>query len=397
MNTEQDPYWFRGGETWRNPFDDYRTLRDHHPVHEVDHPEFGRFWVLSRFEHVFDAVRDTATFSSAKGLTPGDDAMAMFEDTAAPIVMMDPPDHTAMRRLVNRPMTPRSVSALEPDIRAYVSGRLDRIDTGDTSNTGNTDIVELLFKPLPSFVVAHYLGVPANDRDRFDGWTNAIVAANAEGDITAAPEAALDLFSYASDLITLRRADPGEDVVSDLATNPDVSDMWIVGFIFTMVTGGNDTTTGLLAGAAELLTRVPGQRQRLIDEPHLIADSIDEFLRLTSPVQNLARTTTRDVEVAGVGIPEGHKVVLHYGAANRDDREYGPDAAELDVTRRPARILSLGYGAHHCLGAAAAKLQAKVVLEELLGRFPDFSVDADEAVYAPGAFVRRHQSLPFHP
>ncbi len=390
--TTTDPFQFRGGETWRDPFGDYRRLRDDHPVHEVDHPDFGRFWVLSRFADVFDAVRDTETFSSAKGLTPGDDAMAMFEDMAAPIVMMDPPEHTAMRRLVNRPMTPRSVSALEPDIRHFVDKRLDQV-----ADSGWQDIVELLFKPLPSFVVAHYLGVPEEDRERFDGWTNAIVSANAEGDITAAPEAALDLFSYASELIALRRSDPREDVVSDLAGDPNVSDLWIVGFIFTMVTGGNDTTTGLLGGAATLLSEFRDQRQALIDDPSLIADSVDELLRLTSPVQNLARTTTCDITIDGVDIPKGQKVLLHYGSANRDEREYGATAAELDVQRNPSRILSLGYGAHHCLGAAAARLQAKVTLEALLRRFPNFDVDTSNATYAPGTFVRRHQSLPFHP
>ncbi len=390
--TTTDPFQFRGGETWRDPFGDYRRLRDDHPVHEVDHPDFGRFWVLSRFADVFDAVRDTETFSSAKGLTPGDDAMAMFDDMAAPIVMMDPPEHTAMRRLVNRPMTPRSVSALEPDIRHFVDKRLDQV-----ADSGWQDIVELLFKPLPSFVVAHYLGVPEEDRERFDGWTNAIVSANAEGDITAAPEAALDLFSYASELIALRRSDPREDVVSDLAGDPNVSDLWIVGFIFTMVTGGNDTTTGLLGGAATLLSEFRDQRQALIDDPSLIADSVDELLRLTSPVQNLARTTTCDITIDGVDIPKGQKVLLHYGSANRDEREYGATAAELDVQRNPSRILSLGYGAHHCLGAAAARLQARVTLEALLRRFPNFDVDPDNATYAPGTFVRRHQSLPFHP
>lgn len=385
------PYRFRGGEHWRNPFDDYQALRDDHPVHEVDHHEFGRFWVLSRFADVFDALRDTQTFSSASGLTPGDDAMAMFEDMAAPIVMLDPPEHTAMRRLVNRPMTPRSVADIEPEVREFVAHRLAQIST----NTGSVDIIDLLFKPLPSFVVAHYLGVPVSDRERFDGWTNAIVAANAEGDVTSAPEAALDLFAYASELIAHRRAHPGEDVLSDLATNPDVTDMWIVGFIFTMVAGGNDTTTGLLGGAAELLTTNPDQRRLLIDDPSLISGSVDEFLRLTSPVQNLARTTTTDIQIEGVDVPAGHKVLLHYGAANRDPREFGDGAEALNVQRAPSRILSLGYGAHHCLGAAAARLQATVVLEELLTRFPNFEVDVERATYAPGAFVRRHATLPF--
>jgi cytochrome P450 len=137
----------------------------------------------------------------------------------------------------------------------------------------------------------------------------------------------------------------------------------------------------------------------LLDDPGLIPDAVEELLRLTSPVQGLARTATRDVEV-GVGgtvVPKGRKALLLYGSANRDPREYGPDAEELDVRRRPKQILTFSYGAHHCLGAAAARLQARVALEELLARCPDFTVDVDAVEYAPGMFVRRPTTLPFVP
>ena len=387
-------YILRGRETWRDPYTAYRTLRDTDPAHCVDHPDYGEFWVLSRFADVFDAARDTTTFSSARGLTPDPDAMATFDGMAAPIVMMDPPEHTQMRRLVSRPMTPRKVATIEPDVTAFVDEKLDAVaDAGDTE----IDIIDALFKPLPSFVVAHYLGVPVEDRALFDRWTQAIVAANAEGDLADATEAMMELFGYADQLMERRKTDPGDDLVSDLVQSGDdtASAMWIIGFIFTMVTGGNDTTTGLLGGAAELLTARPDERQRLLDDPGLIRPSIDEFLRLTSPVQNLARTTTRPVDLHGKTIPEGRKVMLVYGSANRDEREFGPDADELDVTRPIERMLSLGYGAHHCLGASAARLQAGIALERLLARFPDFAVDTEAAAFAPGAFVRRYERLPF--
>jgi cytochrome P450 len=236
---EDELYQFRGGERWRHPWDDYRRLRDEAPIHHQRDRSHGEFWVLSRFEDVFEAVRDTARFSSADGLTPDADGMAMFEGRAAPIVMMDPPEHTRMRRLVSRPMTPRSVSFLEPAIREFVDRRLDRI-----ADLGECDIVEQLFKPLPSFVVAHFLGVPPDDRDRFDGWTDAIVAASAAGSIVDAPAAAADLFEYAGHLIEYRRAQPGDDLVSALVGAGDEAPTaeWVVGFIFTMVTGGNDTS-----------------------------------------------------------------------------------------------------------------------------------------------------------
>ncbi|MEQ8842114.1 MAG: cytochrome P450 [Acidimicrobiales bacterium] len=387
-----DPYVLRSGESWREPWDDYRRLRDEAPVHRVAHEVHGDFFVLSRFADVFAAARDTGRFSSAEGLTPDRDGAAMFSDDARPIVMMDPPDHTDMRRLVSRPMTPRRVQAIEDQVRGFVNDRLDEIEA-----SGSCDIVERLFKPLPSSVVAHYLGVPEADRARFDGWTDAIVAATASDSFGSAADAFAGLFAFGDELIERRRLEPADDLVSGLVeVGPEVATPgWIIGFVFTMVTGGNDTTTGLLGGAAELLTAHRDQRAHLLAEPTLIGASVDEFLRLTSPVQNLARTTTEEVTLHGTTIPAGTKVMLLYGSAGRDEREYGPRAHELDVRRHPARILSLGYGAHHCLGAAAARLQAAVALEELLRRFPDFAVDADAGRFAPGAFVRRYESLPF--
>ena len=389
--TESEPLFeLRGGERWRDPWSSYRRLRDA-PLQSFDHPGFEPFWVLSRFADVFDAVRDSATFSSAKGLTPDPDSMAMFEGRAAPIVMMDPPEHTTMRRLVSRPMTPRAVAALEPAISSFVDERLDVLE-----DDRGGDIVETLFKPLPSFVVAHFLGVPPHDRIRFDGWTHSIVAAAASGDLASAPDAALDLFNYATELIERRRHEPSDDLISELLrSGSDVSDEWIVGFVFTMVTGGNDTTTGLLGGAVELLTEFPSQRDNLLSEPSHIRLSVDEFARLTSPVQNLARTTTRPVDMGDVTIPSGAKVLLVYGAANRDEREFGPSAGELDVHRPISRILSFGYGPHHCLGAAVARLQAGIALERLLDRFPNFTVDSLAGQFAPGHYVRRYESLPF--
>jgi len=391
---DSDLYRFRGGEHWRSPWADYRRLRDDAPVHRQVDDRHGEFWVLSRFDDVCAAARDTTTFSSAQGLTPDPDAMAMFAGHAAPIVMMDPPEHTSMRRLVSRPMTPRNVRTIEPAVRGFVDARLDEV-----ADRGDVDIVEALFKPLPSFVVAHYLGVPTEDRARFDGWTGAIVAAAASGDITSAPIAALELFGYATELIERRRTEPGDDLVSDLVGAGDdrVSAEWIIGFVFTMVAGGNDTTTGLLGGAAELLTRLPDQRRMLVDDPSLVRPAVDEFLRLTTPVQNLARTTTRPVAIRDVTIPADRKVLLVYGAANRDEREFGPDAEALDVGRAATRSLGFGHGAHQCLGAAAARLQAGIALERLLDRFPRFAVDADAGRFAPGPYVRRYESLPFTP
>jgi len=386
----------RSGASWRDPYPMYAALREHDPVHHVTD---GDYWVLSRYEQIFDAVRDPSVFSSAQGLTFTYDDMAMVGlAEAAPLVMLDPPDHTAFRRLVARAFTPRAVASIENEVRAFVAARLDALPAHD-----EVDIVAELFKPLPSMVVGHFLGVPEADRAAFDRWTEAIVAANAAGDVLHAHGAVTELFAYFSDLIDRRRRDPGADTVSMLVTaaaetgTPEL--LRILGFAFTMVAGGNDTVTGLLGGAAELLAVHPDERATLVAHRELTGDAVEELLRLTSPVQGLARTTTRDVQILDTIVPAGRKVMMLYGSANRDPRQFGPDADDFAVGRRPRQILSFSYGAHHCLGAALARLQGRVVLEELLARFPHFGVDAVNGTFAPGSFVRRYQCLPFvaHP
>ncbi len=381
----------RGGESWRDPFTMYEGLRDLDPVHHV---EDGDHWVLSRFEDVWNAARDTSTYSSAQGLTTTyGERERIGLDEAVPMVMMDPPEHTAFRRLIASGFTPRRVADLEPEVRRFVVDRLDRL-----AEAGQGDIVAELFKPLPSMVVAHYLGVPDQDRSRFDVWTEAIVEANAQGDAFAAADRLTELLGYFAELIERRRTEPSDDMISELVrARPDgaaVSVLAILGFAFTMVAGGNDTTTGLLGGAAQLLTEHPDQRRLLLDDPELLPGAVEEFLRLTAPVQGLARTTTREVELHGRTIPAGRKVLLLYASANRDPREFGPTAGDCEITRPIPRMMTFSYGAHHCLGAAAARLQARVALEELLARFPEFVVDAAQGTFAQGNYVRRFSSLP---
>ena len=391
-----------GAETWANPWPMYAALRDHDPVHHVVPPENPDhdYWVLSRHADVWEAARDNETFSSAQGLTVnyGELEMIGLADNP-PFVMQDPPVHTEFRKLVSRGFTPRQVEAVEPKVREFVVERIEGLRAN-----GGGDIVAELFKPLPSMVVAHYLGVPESDRKQFDGWTEAIVAANtASGGITGATvgDAVGSMMAYFTELIERRRREPEDDTISHLvaagvgADGDIAGTLSVLAFTFTMVTGGNDTTTGMLGGSVQLLHRRPDQRRLLVEQPELIPDAIDEFLRLTSPVQGLARTTTRDVTIGDTTIPEGRKVLLLYGSANRDEREYGPDAGELDVTRRPRNIMTFSHGAHFCLGAAAARMQSRVALTELLARCPDFEVDESGIVWAGGSYVRRPLSVPF--
>lgn len=384
--------------TWAAPWSMYAALREHDPVHHVvpeDRPE-NDYWVLTRHAHVVAAARDTATFSSRDGLTVEYGELEQIGLTAnPPLVMQDPPQHTEFRTLVARGFTPRRVETLEPMVRAFVRERLDLLADGG-------DIVETLFKPLPSMVVAHYLGVPEEDRARFDGWTDAVVAGGVDRTNEHARAASMEMVGYFAELIRRRRTEPGDDTVSLLvraglgATDEDVNGLvQLLAYTWTMVAGGNDTTTGLLGGAVQLLHANSRQRDALTADPGLIRPAIEEFARLTSPVQGLARTTRREVEIEGVTIPTGRKVLLVYGSANRDERVFGPDAADLDLTRNPQHILTFGHGPHHCLGAAAARMQARVAMEELLARYPRFTVDVDAVEYADGPYVRRPTRVPF--
>jgi cytochrome P450 family 130 len=391
-------------ETWPNPWPMYRALRDHDPVHHVvpeSRPDHD-YYVLSRHADVWFAARDHETFSSAQGLTVnyGELELIGLQDNP-PFVMQDPPVHTEFRKLVSRGFTPRQVEAVEPKVREFVVERIERLRAN-----GGGDIVAELFKPLPSMVVAHYLGVPEEDRVQFDGWTDAIVAANTGaggigGALDTVGDAVGSMMAYFTELIERRRHEPEDDTISHLvaagvgADGDIAGTLSVLAFTFTMVTGGNDTTTGMLGGSVQLLHQRPDQRRVLAENPDLIADSVDELLRLTSPVQGLARTATRDVTIGDTTVSAGRRVLLLYGSANRDERQYGPNAGELDVRRCPRNILSFSHGAHHCLGAAAARMQSRVALTELLSRCPDFEVDETGIVWAGGSYVRRPLSVPF--
>src|ERR1700722_12589459 len=317
-------------ETWANPWPMYRALRDHDPVHHVlpAHKPEDDYYVLTRHTDIWAAARDHETFSSAKGLTVnyGDLEMIGLKDNP-PFVMQDPPVHTEFRKLVSRGFTPRQVEAVEPKVREFVVERIERLLAN-----GGGDIVAELFKPLPSMVVAHYLGVPEEDGTQFDGWTQAIVAANtAEGGVAGALETVGDavgsMMAYFTGLIERRRTEPEDDTISHLVSagvgaDGDISGtLSILAFTFTMVTGGNDTVTGMLGGSVPLLHQRPDQRELLVDKPELLGDAVEELLRLTSPAPGLARTATRDVTIGDTTIPADRKDLLLYGTANRDERQ----------------------------------------------------------------------------
>jgi cytochrome P450 len=400
-----------------DPYPAFAWLREHDPVHHrpADH-RAPAFWALSRFEHVWDAVRRPEVFSSASGLTFYRDEIGQL-GIPPTIVMLDPPVQPRLRALIGRGFTPKRVAALEDRIRGFVRARLAEMTTRH-SDGATVDLHTELASTVPTFVLAELFGVPEADRERFAPWVQALTqlqndgfdaaaltgsAASTGGASSGALEAMAEMMEYFSAAIAARRAAPSDDLLGALVAaelvEPDgstqrLSDWDILGFCFVVVAGGSDTTASLISHAVMLLGDAPDQRQLLLDDPGLLTGALLEFLRLESSVQGLARTTTTDVEIAGVTIPAGEKVMMLYAAANRDPREFGPSADLLDVRREIPRHLSFSSGPHFCVGSHLARLQARVALEELLAAHPWVTVDQHAGRRHESAFVRGWVSLP---
>jgi cytochrome P450 family 130 len=383
-----------------DPYPGYRYLRDHDPVHRYDGgPDGPRFWALSRFADIWDAVRRPEVFSSAQGITYLNEVDAL--GLAPTMVMLDPPRHTQLRGLVAQAFTPRRVRALEERVRDFVRARI--ADMAARAADGEpVDLHREFSSPLPTFVLATLLGVGDADRAHFDPWVRALTRLQDRGfateEVLRAGDAVADMYSYFDEVIRHRRARPGDDLIGALVTaeidGERLTDWDILGFCFVMVAGGNDTTGNLISHGVALLDGDHAQRERLVADPALVPGAVLEFLRLESSVQALARTTTRPVSVRGVSIPAGEKVMMLFGSGNRDEREFGSTAERLDVTRQIPRHLGFSTGAHFCVGSHLARLQARVAFTELLAAAPRIGVDTAAGRRLHSSFTRGWISLP---
>lgn len=394
-----------------DPYPALAWLRENDPVHfhAADH-RAPAFWALSRFEHIWDAVRQPEIFSSANGVTFFADEIGQL-GIPPTIVMLDPPVQTQLRNLIGRGFTPKRVTALEDRIRAFVRDRIADLEA-TVADGGTADLHTQFSSTIPPYVLAELFGIPLGDQERFAPWVHAITQVQNDGfalDLAstdpvkvAALTAMAEMMEYFTAAIAERRRHPSDDLLGALVAaevpGPDgparLTDWDILGFCFVVVAGGTDTTASLISHAVTLLGEAPDQRQLLLDDPGLISGSVMEFLRLESSVQGLARTTLSDVTVDGVTIPAGEKVMMLYAAANRDPREFGPTADDLDVRREIRRHLAFSSGPHFCIGNHLAKLQAKVAIEELLATHPWIHVDPSAGTRHESAFVRGWLSLP---
>ena len=359
-----DPEWYLG-----DPHAAYRRLRRDAPVHWY---EPDRFWFLSKHADVFAVSKDPAVFCSGRGFRIHDDLRTGggIEGIPPSILGMDPPDHTRYRGLVNRYCTPRAMSQVERRIREIARESLDRVETGKV-----VDFVECVSVPLPVLVIAELLGVPLEDQRQFKDWSDDLIAAN-DGDFEAMARVG-ELFGYMIAQALDRRRSPREDLLSVVATGEPngrlLNEPELGIFAVALLGAGNETTRNAISGGAIALMEHPDQRAALAADPSLIPNAVEEMVRWVSPIKSFARTATRDTEIRGQKVSEGDFVVLSYASANRDEEVYGATAEEFDVRRSGVSShLGFGVGQHFCLGAHLARLEVKILFEELLGRFPRF-------------------------
>jgi cytochrome P450 len=369
--------------TQDDPHRVYGELREHHPVYYIAERDL---WVLSRYEDVLAAVRDPETFSSAQGIVPSG-----FVPDKPTLIVLDPPDHTPMRKAVMRAFTPRRVAQLEPQIRAFARRLVDALPDGEL-----TDAFEGFTDPLPILVLAELLGVDPAERAMFKRCGDAIVySSGAEpASLLAAQN---ELTDYLARVFEQRRREPRDDLISVLLReSPEgraLSQDELLGLSFLLLVAGTETTTSALGNALLLLERHRNARQQLLAEPGLMTSCVEEILRFDSPVHGLSRVLTRDFEIHGQKLPEGARVHLLYAAANRDPRVFR-EADRFDIARAPNHHLAFGLGIHFCLGASLARMELRVGLEELLRRAPDYRLDTAGVERLPSDTNRGFARLP---
>ena len=351
-------------------FDVLAKLRAEDPVHECA----PGFWAVSRYEDIRNLSRDPGHFCSGRGALVNDPLRARQAPMEGrSILHMDPPEHAAFRGLVNRRFTPRALSGLTESIRASASALLDAVESRE-----EIDFVAELAAPFPLAVIAELLGIDESDRDDFRGWSDAAIESpDLPPDETMA--ALGELSGFIVEHIRSKRDRPGEDLVSLLVGSEvggcPLSKEELFMFLLTLLVAGNETTRTLLSGTAVVLREHPDQRAALVADASLVPAGVEECLRWVTPVHAFCRTATEDVVVADTRVSAGDYLCMLYASGNRDERIFGDDASAFDV-RRPANPMHLafGFGEHVCLGASLARLEARIFVEELLGRFPVYEV-----------------------
>jgi cytochrome P450 len=359
-----------------NPYPHLARLRETEPLAWGESPTGTGFWAVTKHADVVRMSRDPQAFCSSRGVLLMDMDRELPEIPGA-LLYYDPPEHATYRRIVNPGFSTGRTKQLEADIRERARKLLDRIVPGEP-----IDIVHDITVPFPLLVIADLLGVDGEDWPKFYDWSDAAIAA-ASGMTPDSERAMVAMAQYFLELVARRRTDPHDDLVSMLCQievdGRRLDDAELMMFYGQLLVAGNETTRNLLSSGLIALAEHPDQLRLLRDEPSRIPVAVEELLRWTTPVISFTRVATHDVEVRGQQIREGDPVLLLYTSANRDAEVFGETGEQLDVTRDPNHHVSFGFGEHFCLGAALARLEGRVFLEELCARFAELELaDAPE-------------------
>jgi len=377
---EFDPYAEQNTE---DPYPAYAWMRANDPVH---YNETLDVWFLAKYEDVLAALKDPASFSSARYLFLNQNP----DDIVRNMQSVDPPRHDGLRQMARDAFTSRRVAVLEPYMRKLVRELVGRFEGRE-----QVDLSNELCWPYPATVIFEMLGVPEADRAPFHGWAHDMAE---HGNVGVGLEATRAVSRYFEALVAERIERPREDLISALiaATSDDGRKMTaeeVSAACYLVMTAGHETTTHLLGNALAILAQRPALWTQLRERPELIPSAVEEFLRFISPAQGLSRTTTRDVELRDKTIPEGSAVHMLFSSANRDEDIF-ERADEIDFERSPNHHLAFGFGVHFCLGSKLARLEARIALEELVTLLPDFELACERVPRTRSPLIRGLAALP---
>lgn len=377
-----------------DPHEHFRWMREHAPVY-WDETADGGLWGVSRYEDIMRVSRQPELFCSGQSSRPE-------RGTLVPsMINLDDPLHKRRRKLVNEGFTPRRIAAQEPGLRRLINELMDAV-----AGAGSCDFVRDVARWIPMIVIGDMLGVAPADREMLLEWSDWLLGAGegaehaSEEEVRARQQqAAASYFAYQRQVVAERRARPQDDLVSVLVhaqiDGDKLDEEEVLQESLLILIGGDETTRHVMTGGLEQLIRNPGQKQKLIENPALIPGAVEEMLRWVSPIVNMNRTLTRDVEMHGESLREGDRLLLLYPSGNRDERVFArPDV--FDVTREPNRHVAFGgFGTHHCLGATLARLELRVLFEELLRRWPDIALAGSEPLRRrPSNFITGIEEMP---
>ncbi|HEY2429598.1 MAG TPA: cytochrome P450 [Acidimicrobiales bacterium] len=385
-----DPYDF-GIDA--DPYPVWRRLREERPLY---YNERYDFFALSRFDDVERALTDWRTYSSAKGSLL-ELIKSGMELPPGSIIFEDPPGHDRHRGLLSRVFTPKKMNAIEPKVREFCARSLDPL-----VGAGGFDFIGDLGAQMPMRTIGMLLGIPEQDQEAIRDQIDAGLRLEDGTMPETAPDFGAHQTTAFAEYVDWRARHPSDDLMTELLVAEFEDEMGesrrlsrteVINFVNLLAAAGNETTTRLIGWTGKVLAEHPDQRQAVVDDRTLVPGAIEELLRYESPSPVQARFVTTDVEVQGTVVPEGSAVLLLNGSGNRDDRKF-PDGDRFDVRRKIDHHLAFGYGLHFCLGAALARLEGRVALDEVLARFPRWDVDYDHAVQARTSTVRGWERLP---